>query len=67
MANKKKGFDQAYEELQKIVASLQDDETGIDSLSSKMKRAKELVEFCRDKLREVEEDIEAIEFDDEEQ
>ncbi|MGA0285134.1 MAG: exodeoxyribonuclease VII small subunit [Saprospiraceae bacterium] len=67
MANKKKGFDQAYEELQEIVASLQDDETGIDSLSSKMKRAKELVEFCRDKLREVEEDIEAIEFDDEEQ
>jgi len=66
MANKKKGFDQAYEELQEIVASLQDDETGIDSLSSKMKRAKELVEFCRDKLREVEEDIEAIEFDDEE-
>ena len=67
MANKKKGFDQAYEELQEIVASLQDDETGIDSLSSKMKRAKELVEFCRDKLREVEEDIEVIEFDDEEQ
>ena len=67
MANKKKGFDQAYEELQEIVASLQDDETGIDSLSSKMKRAKELVEFCRDKLREVEEDIESIEFDDEEQ
>jgi len=67
MANKKKGFDQAYEELQEIVASLQDDETGIDSLSSKMKRAKELVELCRDKLREVEEDIEAIEFDDEEQ
>lgn len=67
MSNKKKGFDQAYEELQEIVASLQDDETGIDSLSSKMKRAKELVEFCRDKLREVEEDIEAIEFDDEEQ
>jgi len=66
MSNKKKGFDQAYEELQEIVASLQDDETGIDSLSSKMKRAKELVEFCRDKLREVEEDIEAIEFDDEE-
>ena len=67
MANKKKGFDQAYEELQEIVASIKDDETGIDSLSSKMKRAKELVEFCRDKLREVEEDIEAIEFDDEEQ
>ena len=64
---KKKGFDQAYEELQDIVSSLQDDDAGIDSLSSKMKRAKELVEFCRSKLREVEEDIEAIEFDDEEQ
>jgi len=63
---KKKGFDQAYEELQDIVASLQEEDAGIDSLSSKMKRAKELVEFCRDKLREVEEDIEAIELDDEE-
>ena len=64
---KKKGFDQAYEELQDIVAKLQEDDAGIDSLSSKMKRAKELVEFCRDKLREVEEDIEAIEFDNDEQ
>ena len=62
---KKTGFDKAFEELQEIVGSLQDDDAGIDTLSVKLKRAKELVELCRTKLREVEEDIESIEFEDE--
>ena len=62
---KRTGFDKAFKELQDIVNSLQDEDTSIDKLSVKLKKAKELVGFCKSKLREVEDDISAIEFDDE--
>jgi len=62
---KKQSFDKAFEELQQIVDSLQEEDSGIDELSSKLKKAKALVGFCKDKLREVEEDIEAIDEEDE--
>lgn len=64
---KKIGFDKAYEELQEIVQSLQDEEAGIDTLSVKLKKAKELVELCRAKLREIESDISSIDLEDDDQ
>ena len=64
---KRTGFDKAFKELQDIVNSLQDEDTSIDKLSVKLKKAKELVGFCKSKLREVEDDISAIEFDEEDQ
>ncbi len=63
---KKQTFDNAFEELQNIVESLQDENTSIDSLSTKLKKAKELVGFCKDKLREVEDDIDSIDLDEDE-
>ena len=36
---KKTSFDKSYAELQSIVESLQSEETGIDSLSQKLKKA----------------------------
>ena len=64
---KRTGFDKAFKELQDIVNSLQDEDTSIDKLSVKLKKAKELVGFCKSKLREVEDDISAIDFDEEDQ
>jgi exodeoxyribonuclease VII small subunit len=66
MAVKNTNFDKAFKELQSIVNGLQDEDTSIDKLSVKLKKAKELVGFCKTKLREVEADIESIEFDDNE-
>ena len=63
---KKTSFDKAFEELQSIVNGLQDEDTSIDSLSVKLKRAKELVGLCKNKLREVEEDIDSIQFNEDE-
>ena len=57
---KAKSFDKAFEELQKIVSQLQSDEMGIDNLSTQLKKATELVGFCKEKLRSVEEDIKKI-------
>ncbi|MBK8514980.1 MAG: exodeoxyribonuclease VII small subunit [Saprospiraceae bacterium] len=58
--NKDLTYDSAYSELNEILAALQSEETGLDQLSEKLKRAAELTEFCKTKLRSIEMDIEKI-------
>ncbi len=58
--SKKMTYDTAYAELNNILVSLQSEETGLDDLSEKLKRAAELSEFCKSKLRSIETDIEKI-------
>ncbi|NNE16475.1 MAG: exodeoxyribonuclease VII small subunit [Saprospiraceae bacterium] len=57
---KKTSFDKANEELQNILHELQNEETSIDKLSTKLKRAKELVSICREKLHNIEVEIDNI-------
>lgn len=58
--SKKMTYDTAFAELNKILVSLQSDETGLDDLSEKLRRAAELAEFCKTKLRSIEDDLEKI-------
>lgn len=58
--SKKMTYDTAYAELTKILNELQSDETGLDQLSDMLKRAAELTEFCKSKLRSIEADIEKV-------
>lgn len=53
-------YEKAYAELQSILAEIQSDQTSLDDLSKKIKRAKSLVETCKTKLRETEAEIEEI-------
>lgn len=55
----KNNYQKAYTELQSIVAKLQNEEIGLDDLSKEVKRAAELIKACKEKLRDVEKDIEA--------
>jgi len=55
---KKTTYNKAYEELQAIVEKLQSDEIGLDTLSKEVKRAAELVNICKEKLRTIEKEIE---------
>ncbi|MFN0014584.1 MAG: exodeoxyribonuclease VII small subunit [Saprospiraceae bacterium] len=48
-------YDSAAAELEQIVADLQNEVVGIDDLAAKAERAQELIRFCREKLREVDE------------
>ena len=50
-------YEEALEELQQIMARLQEEQVSIDDLSQQVKRAAELIAYCRNKLRETEEDI----------
>jgi exodeoxyribonuclease VII small subunit len=53
-------YDAAYAELNKILTSIQSDETGLDDLSEKLKKAAELSEYCKTKLRSIEAEIDKI-------
>lgn len=50
-------YEQAVKRLEQIVAQIESGEMDIDSLASKLKEAKGLVEFCKDKLTKVETEV----------
>lgn len=51
-------FQTAYEELQEIAKNLEAGNYNIDQLGQKVKRAADLVRFCRVKLKSIDEEIE---------
>ncbi len=54
----KNSYTKAYTELQSIVNKMQNEEIGLDELGKEVKRAAELIKMCKDKLRDVEKEIE---------
>ena len=56
----KTSYQRAYDELQSIVTRLQNDEISLDELSKTVKRAGLLIQTCKDKLRDVELEMEQI-------
>lgn len=57
---KKMTYEKAMAELQELTDQLQNEEIGIDQLSQKIIQAKELILFCREKLRSTEEELDNI-------
>ena len=53
-------YDEALEQLRDIVGLLEKKEVKIDDLAIKVKDAKKLVDFCRKKLQETEDEITKI-------
>lgn len=53
-------YDEALQELQSIVRLLERKEINIDELANQVKKAKLLVDFCRKKLDNTEEEINKI-------
>lgn len=50
-------YEDAYQELQQIVQALQNGQIGVDELSDKIKRAAELIDFCKKQLRNTENNL----------
>ena len=50
-------YQEALSQLEEIVASLEDEQPDIDTLSEKVKKAMELLEMCKTKLRNTEETL----------
>ena len=60
MMDKKLNYTQAMQRLEKIVAKIENGEMDIDSLTDNLKEAKELVNFCKEKLTKVESEVKTI-------
>ncbi len=58
--SKKINYTEAFEELQQIVAEIEQGDISVDVLAEKVKRAAWLIAFCQEKLRSTEEDVEKI-------
>ncbi|KGO85917.1 exonuclease VII small subunit [Flavobacterium rivuli WB 3.3-2 = DSM 21788] len=53
-------YEKAYKELEQITTEIENESITVDVLADKVRRASELVEFCREKLRSAELEINKI-------
>jgi exodeoxyribonuclease VII small subunit len=58
--NSKLTYNTALEELNCLVKDLQSDDIDVDALSKKVKRAAELIKFCKAKLRDTDEEVKRV-------
>ncbi|HMQ06820.1 MAG TPA: exodeoxyribonuclease VII small subunit [Saprospiraceae bacterium] len=56
-------YDKAMQELQSIIEQLQNEETGLDQLSDLIRKANRLINECRKKLRQIDEEINQLKED----
>ena len=55
-----KDYKSAIEELEEILSQLEANELEIDELTTKAKRATELIKYCKDKLYKTTEEVNSI-------
>jgi len=60
MAKKKQSYENAINELESILEKMENDELIIDELSKEIKRASELIKFCKTQLKSTELDIKNV-------
>jgi len=53
-------YAEAIVELETIVSDIENASIGVDELSEKVKRAAELIKFCRSKLTSTEKEVNSI-------
>lgn len=56
----KRAYQEAFEELQQIVADIEDGQISVDELSEKVSRASALIKICKAKLTSTEENVQKI-------
>ena len=60
MTNTEFSFNASMAELEEILKTIEEGDPDIDKLAAKVKRASELIKMCQKKLRETEEEVEAV-------
>jgi exodeoxyribonuclease VII small subunit len=58
--DKEQKYEKAMAELQSIVTKMENDQLDVDQLSEQLKRAQELIKFCKDKLTKTDKEIKKI-------
>lgn len=57
MADKKITYAEAIGEVEKIIEKFNNDNFDVDALAAEVKRATELIDICKQKLRKAEDDV----------
>jgi len=57
MAKKELSYKTAMEELESIVAQLEDEDVDVDKLAGMIQRASELIQFCKARLMKSQEEV----------
>lgn len=60
MKEQKLTYTQAKAELEEIVSAIESGELDVDALTEKVKRASELIAFCKEKLTRTDKDLQKI-------
>lgn len=60
MAQKKLSYTEAFDKLQDILDKIEGGELDVDELTSSVKKASELIKFCKSKLYDTETEIEKV-------
>ncbi|WP_339735939.1 exodeoxyribonuclease VII small subunit [uncultured Sunxiuqinia sp.] len=60
MATKKPSYQEAVNEIDEILAKIENEELDVDELSAQVKRVSSLIKLCKDKLHKTEEEVEDI-------
>ncbi len=60
MVKKEMTYSAAIAEVEKILERFNSEQMEVDELGEQVKRATELIKFCREKLRKAESDVEAV-------
>lgn len=53
-------YESALKELQEVIEDLRNEMVNVDDMTEKVKRAKELIDFCKNKLRDVGDDLDGL-------
>ena len=53
-------YSKAATELEAIVKEIEEENIAVDALSEKVKRAAQLIQFCRSKLKGTEDEVEKV-------
>lgn len=53
-------YNEALQEIQRIVMGLEQNPTDIEILTEKLERAQELIKICKDKLTKTDEEIQKL-------
>ena len=53
-------YEEAIKQLDEIVQKMENDEYDIDQLGEQMKKARELIKMCKDKLTKTDEEVQRM-------
>jgi len=60
MNEKQISYNEAYQELQKILGDIKEKNIDVDKLTAKVKRVRELINLCEGRIKKAEMEIEEI-------